>query len=212
MIVIACRTIEREVHAAMEACGFAGELRLIESGLHNMPKKLHARLQKELDACRNCDTVLLAMGFCGNSVVGLRAGNFQLVLPRVEDCISLLLGPAARPLDSYFLTQGWLDGERNIWCEYEYCVQKYGAELGREIFDQMFRNYRTITLLDTGCYDVAVAAAQARRIAGALSLRLCIRPGTLEALCRLLAGPWEDSRQFVIVPPHGELMVGEAQK
>lgn len=207
--VVACRTIERELRVAMDACAFAGETVWIESGLHNVPARLHERLQRALEECAPCDVVLLALGLCGNAVAGLQAGNFRMVLPRVEDCISLLLGgkDAERPIDAYFLTQGWLDGERNIWREYEYCINKYGKHLGREIFDQMFRNYRTLMLLDTGCYDMAPACAQARQIAETLGLELSLRQGTLHLIQELLTGPWTQER-FIVVEPGEKLHTG----
>lgn len=207
--LIACRTIERELRTAMAACGFEGELVLIESGLHNAPARLHARLQQALDDCEDCDAALLALGACGNAVSGLRAGDFQLILPRAEDCISLLLGGqnAQRPIDTYFLTQGWLEGERNIWCEYEHCIKRYGAACGREIFDQMFHNYRSITLLDTGCYDTESARVEARRIADVLGLELRLQRGTLRLLQELITGPWTPDR-FILTPPGEKLQTG----
>ena len=143
-VIIACQTLQNELEAAMAACNFSCEIRWIESGLHNVPKKLHATLQEHLDQCDGFDTVLLVMGYCGNSVADIETHDFQLVIPRVDDCISLLLGSVtSRRRQSaggctYFMTEGWLQGERNIWKEYEYAINKYGPELGQEIFDTMF--------------------------------------------------------------------------
>ena len=80
-IIVACKTLQNELAAAMSACGYSCEIRWIESGLHNFPKKLHNTLQDLLDQCTDCDTVLLAMGFCGNSVAGIQTHDFQLVMP-----------------------------------------------------------------------------------------------------------------------------------
>ena len=68
----------------------------LESGLHNWPDKLQNRIQELLDQCQSYDTVLLAMSFCGNSVAGLETRDFQLVIPRSDDCITLLLGSLTR--------------------------------------------------------------------------------------------------------------------
>ena len=127
----------------------------------------------------------------------------------MEDCISLLLGgqKAQRPIDAYFLTRGWLDGERNIWCEYLHCMQKYGKKLGQEIFDQMFHNYRALVLLDTGCYDMATAGAEARRIAEALGLEIQLKKGTLRLLMDLMTGSWTEDR-FIVTPPGECLRTG----
>ena len=133
-VLLACRTIEDEVLRVASETGFAGEVRWIESGLHNRPEVLRGRLQEELDRIDGADTVLLAFGYCGNSLVGLTAGGFRLVFPRADDCITLLLGSCARrqevsaEVGTYFLTKGWLEHETNLWAEHQAAVRKWGAE------------------------------------------------------------------------------------
>ncbi len=107
-VIIACKTIEQELNAAMEQTGCDYPVVWLEPGLHDVPKKLHETLEAHLDTVRGYDTVLLAMGFCGNSVVGLHTHDFELVIPRRDDCISLLLGDTQRPFAAVFLTEGWL--------------------------------------------------------------------------------------------------------
>lgn len=203
-VIIACQTIEDELRAAMAAEGVDYPIRWIEAGLHNVPRQLNARLQQELDACAGVDTVLLAMSFCGNSVVGLQTRDFQLVLPRCDDCITLLLGSVQRRQEAqytYFLTDGWLRGERNIWVEYETCIKRYGEKRGKWIFDTMFSNYRYLALVDTGAYDTRPAEAESKRIALRLGLEYRRMEGSLSHLRQLLRGDWTQER-FVRVPPH----------
>ncbi len=207
--LIACKTIENELHYSMKQTGCQYEICWFESGLHNYPKKLHRRLQETLDSCGDCETVLLAMGFCGNSIVGLKTGKSRLIIPKVDDCISLLLGSSANRQalsahDTYFMTEGWLKGERNIWKEYEYTMEKYGEETGKEIFDMMFQNYHALGMVDTGCYDMSYARKEAERICKKLNLTYRELPGTTSYLQELLTGPWTKER-FIIVPPHTQL-------
>ena len=124
-IMIACKTIERELKKAIRDTGISYPCTWLESGLHNYPEKLREALQKTLDEISSeTERVILAFGYCGNAVNGLKTGNFQLILPRVDDCITLMLGSFKKRQEisaeaaSYFLTKGWLDGERNIWAEY----------------------------------------------------------------------------------------------
>jgi len=206
-VVISCKTIEKELNAAMQLTDCAFPVRWLEPGLHNTPKILAGVLQENLDACYDADTVLLAMGFCGNSVVGLHTHNFQLVLPRVDDCISLMLGSMEerkKHFATYFMTEGWLKGERNIWKEYEYCIQRYGEKLGKTLFDMMFQNYHNLALINTGCYEMAPAEEETRKIADSLHLQYQEICGTLSYLQSLLRGPWPADR-FVIVPPNSVL-------
>lgn len=209
-VIIACKTIENELLCAMKNIQCNYPILWIESGLHNFPNKLRNKLQETMNQCQEYDVVLLAMGFCGNSVIGLQTGDYQLVIPHVDDCISLLLGSIQTRLDvsdrgsTYFLTEGWLKGERNIWKEYEYMIEKYGTELGEELFDTMFKNYRHIGLLDTGCYDLTPAIAESKKIAEQLRLNFRILPATNAYLQELVSGDW-DTEKFTIVPANSSV-------
>ena len=97
--VIACKTMEDELNWAMERTGSDYPVFWLEQGLHNVPKKLLDAVQTALDAA-GTERVLLAMGFCGNALVGLRVPAVELIVPRVDDCISLLLGSVKRRLVS----------------------------------------------------------------------------------------------------------------
>lgn len=206
-VILACQTIENELLAAMAAEGVNYPIRWIESGLHNVPKLLNQRLQEELDACREFDTVLLAMSFCGNSLIGLKTYDFRLVIPRSDDCITLLLGSIERRQEAqftYFLTEGWLKGERNIWVEYESCLNRYGEKRGKRIFDSLFANYKYIALVDTGAFDAQAAEEEARKIGERLGLEYRKMDGTLDHLRQLLREGWTQER-FVLIPHNTEV-------
>lgn len=106
------------------------------------------------------------------------------------------------------MTEGWLEGERNIWKEYEYTVNKYGSQLGQEIFDTMFHNYRNLALIDTGCYDMKKAIAETQEIAKKLNLTYIQIPGTIDYLIELLSLEWDPER-FIIVEPHSTLEMSQ---
>lgn len=203
-VIIACKTIENELLAAMKQMDCHFPVLWLESGLHNWPDKLRARIQELLDLCQEYDTVLLAMSFCGNSVVGLKTGAYQLVIPRSDDCITLLLGSCSRRKDikaTFFLTEGWLKGEMNLWKEYQTCLARYGEKRGKRIFSVMLAHYINLALLDTGCFDRAALEQQVKEIAATLGLEYMYLDGTLDHLKQLLTGPWEEER-FVLVPPN----------
>lgn len=203
-MIISCRTIENELLRTMELTHCQYPVYWLESGLHNWPDTLNTRIQDILDHCSGYDSVLLAMSFCGNAVVGLRTHDFQLVIPRCDDCITLLLGSLQRRKTvtaTYFLTEGWLRGERNIWVEYQHCLSKYGQKRGKIIFRTMLSNYKHMALLDTGCFDAETLETQVRQIAEALELSYVRLNGTLEYLNSLLGTYW-DPKRFVVVQPN----------
>lgn len=209
-LVIGCRTTENELLAAMEACSLRYDISWIEAGLHNVKKKLNQTLQERIDASPDYGRILFATGFCGNAVCGLTAGKAELVFPRVDDCVSFLFGSCRKKLlwnDSYFLTEGWLKGETNIWREYRRSLEKYGEAKTRQIFQVLFAHYRRIALLDTGCYDLDGTLPGAKQIADAFSLDLKVLPVSPDYFRALLTGPWDPAR-FLVVRP-GETVTGQ---
>ena len=216
--IICCRTIGDELAEAEKSTGTAYPVLWIESGLHNVPRKLHRVLQETVDEAERegAGRILLAMGFCGNSLENLQTEKAELILPRAEDCISLLLGSFKRRQEiqneagTYFMTKGWIEGERNIMREYEYTIEKYGEETGREIFDMMFGNYRRIGILDTGCYDMKPVLAETERMAASLQMKWELFRASNDYLKELLTGPWEADR-FVRLQPGEKLTLEHLQ-
>lgn len=200
-VVISCKTIEKELLAAMRESGYNYPVLFLEAGLHNTPGKLKDKIQNYLDRCAGFDTVLLAMGFCGNAVIGLRSHNFQFIMPRCNDCIDLLLGERARPFATIFLTEGWLTGGRHLGQEYDACLTKYGLEKGQRIFGVMLAHYRCLAMLDTKCFDTSAAAKDIQAIAKKLGLTYTVIEGSLDYLKNLLRGEWAKDR-FTILPPY----------
>ena len=202
-LIIGCRTLENELNRAIAECGCTYDIKWVESGLHNVPKKLMAALQSIIDTSSDYTHALFSMGYCGNSLSGLNSQNLTLIIPRFDDCISLLLGSnkaKKENLGTYYMTEGWLKGERNIWVEYEYAVGKYGKEQGEEIFRMMLGHYQFLAMLDTGCFDLTQAGQEARMISDTLHLEYMTIPATIEMIKRLLSCPWDDS-QFLHIPP-----------
>lgn len=210
-LVIGCKTLENELNTAIKACGKSCDVRWIDAGLHNVREKLNGALQDLLDASGGYERVLMATGFCGNAIAGLRTGPAPVVFPRVDDCTSFLFGGCKRRQnyqDAYFLTEGWLKGEKNIWAEYQYSLQKYGERRTSRIFQAMFAHYRRVVLLDTGCYPLEPSLAQARKIAGAFSLECEVVPVDISCLECLLTGPWGEEA-FLNVPPDTVITAGD---
>lgn len=202
--IIACRTLEKELLAAMEHTGCAYPVRWLEAGQHNRKDARRAEIQAALDQCAAFDTVLLAMTLCGGCATSLQSHNFRLVLPRCDDCITLLLGSQQIRKNhpaTYYLTEGWLTGKESIGTEYQRTIQKHGSQRADRIFSAMLANYEKMAFVDTGCGD---ASAKIQELAAVLGLTYTHIPGTLSYLEDLLRGGWTEDR-FVILEPHRTL-------
>ena len=113
--ILCCRTLEPEIRLAMEKCGCQWELEVLQENNHDVPNLLRRNIQEKLDAMTEVDRVLMAFAICGGSMVGLRTGDFELVIPRVDDCLSLLMGSMQRRKEALeggfgmFVTESWMN-------------------------------------------------------------------------------------------------------
>jgi hypothetical protein len=202
--IVACKTISNEVRKAITEAHVTHPVIWIESGLHNWPDKLRQKLQEQISCIDNVEYIIMAFGYCGNSLLGIESPNAKLVIPRVDDCISLLLGSyqkrqqMAAEMGTYFLTKGWMDYENNILEEYERCIERYGKEKADRVMKIMLENYKRLALIDTGAYDLDDCLGRSCGFACKLGLRHEVVPGSLDLLKKLLSGPWDED--FLIIP------------
>lgn len=204
-LIIACNTIVEELNMACSEVKCEYPIMWIESGLHLQPNSLKKRLQEELNSISNVDQVLLAFGFCGNSLLGLKPPSYKLIFPKVDDCITLLIGSREKrkevsgEMGTYFLTKGWLNYERNIWFEYQEAVKHYGQVRADRIFNLILGHYKRLGIIDTGAYNLSDLIKRTNIIADGFKLKHQVIPGTLRYIKKLLTGPWDE--EFVIINP-----------
>lgn len=210
--ILACETLRSEIEMIIAQKQLNSEVIWLESGLHNVPEKLHERLQHELDSITDCDRLLLGFGRCGNSVLGLRTGNYETIFPRVEDCISLFFGSDdarntyGREHAAIYMTEGWLRGESNIVSEYNHLYQKYDRETTESIIEMMYGHYRELALLDTGVYPIDRLYDETAVAENIIGLKRVCVPASLSYLEQLLTGPW-DEEKFCRIAPYSEIKI-----
>ncbi len=197
-LVLACGGLRR----ALEDLEPQLEVRFLDPELHRSPRRTRAALQGRLDRIRDVEQVALAWGLCGGAVVGLRCDAARLVLPRVHDCLGLLLAGEREP-GSYLLAAGWLEGRQDpLGILEDRWVPRVGRAEAERTVRRQFAGYRRLVLVDSGL-DRELRARAARN-AELLELPLEERPGDTRLLRRLVAGEW-DERDFVFVPPGQEV-------
>ncbi|MBN1629834.1 MAG: DUF1638 domain-containing protein, partial [Thermoleophilia bacterium] len=151
------------------------------------------------------EEVLFALGFCGNALQGLSARHLSLVVPRVDDCISLLLNRGCtreeipRNARHYYLTRGWFSHESSLKEAFDDWVVQFGEERAAGLRKKMFAGYERVNLIDTKAYDVAECLGQAQDIAADLELEHGIVQGSVQLLERLFKG--ERDSEIVVIPP-----------
>ena len=90
-VIIACRTLEREIQAAMKETGNSCLVYYLPLKYHVAPKEMAVELQRIIDSLSNVDEVLVCVSGCGGSTKDLKATTADIIIPKTRDCIDILL-------------------------------------------------------------------------------------------------------------------------
>ncbi|GHV32052.1 hypothetical protein AGMMS4952_21770 [Spirochaetia bacterium] len=205
--IVACKTLKPEIDMVMHAQGCDYPIAWIDSGKHVWPDKLRICIQETIDVIPPAyKTILLVFGFCGNAMVGIKAGEHQLVLPRAADCIPLFLGSQKKREEygvaTVFFTEGYLHSETNFITDYENYQKKYGNKRSLWVLKEMMKHYKNIAVIDTGAFDPPDVVTEVEPYAKILEIPVSLIPGNLRLIDALLSGNW-DNGEFLVIPSEG---------
>lgn len=211
-MMLACPTLKYEIDAIMAELDVDYPVFYIPDELHLRPENLRKYLADFIPRLRNVDYLLLPMGKCGEGTTGVPSGSCTLVLPRSEDCISLLLAEESldevnRPKYTYFFTQGWLDYEHAFTKEYVKTVEKYGQETADQLMGMMYGNYKYFGFVDTGYSDKEASIAEVEPLAKTVNTEIVELNAPLSMLRKMLALDFDDDN-FLLVPPNSTVDFG----
>src|ERR1017187_5097247 len=118
--LIACQVLTREMNRVLPRSSHSIEVEMLTMGLHDLGASMLPHLQERIDAAdgNGYDAILLGYALCGRGTEGLRAGKTQLVLPRVHDCIGLLMA-SQRGYPAYFENHPGVYYRSPGWIEYQ---------------------------------------------------------------------------------------------
>jgi hypothetical protein len=225
IVVIACQVLQ-DLLGDLLPEGLAQRVLYMDYGLHRVPGKMTGTLQETLDGLEEPSLVLLGYGLCGTGLKGLQAGRHTLLVPRVDDCIALLLGSYRAYMrefqeipGTYYLSKGWLESGSHPLKEYEEYVPRYGAKEAMWIMDQQYQHYERLVLVAHKESDLEAYRDQAQEVA-----QFCARwdmryeeilgsDGYIRQLVELVqqAADTETvaldgaSQDFLLIPPGGEI-------
>jgi hypothetical protein len=200
--IIACQVVIEEMLPLLPQ---GVECETLDFGLHVNPEKLKKTLQEKIDASEK-GTILLGYGLCSRAVVGLRSETCSLVVPRVDDCISIFLGSREAYLrqmkaepGTYYLTKGWIEAGDNLFGSYHQMVERYGPEQAERLIKRMLQNYTRLVFINTGKYQVEHYREYSKQMASRYDLRFEEITGSPTLVAEMINGPWDGD--FVVVPP-----------
>lgn len=213
--LIGCPSTKNEV-VAMGTCPTI-DYEFLDFSLHALPYELHTALQRSIDASQHYDLIILTYGRCSRAVAGLVSVAVPLILPKVHDCISLLLGAdvrrqqlSARNPAVYYFSQGWLDYGRDPYAEYLEYVDKYGQENAAYLIQTLYGRYQETVFVRT-CDGEKLEECRRRveMIAGFFNWRVSELAGDLGLLTKLVNG--KPCPAVIRVQPGNPIIIDEGE-
>lgn len=220
--IIACPSVQPELEMLAAQAGSKIALRFLEMGLHERSTQaLRTALQAAINETKNADAVALGYGLCNRGVIGLQARDLPVIIPRVHDCIGLLLGSRKRYVTelekepgSFFQSPGWLKAARDVrQPEFTFnpnanlsrkrLVQRYGKEAAAYLmqqFEAFSRRYRRLAFIATPVPVIDKWERQAIDIATKQEWDYVRLDGDISWLQRLISGTWNDSEFLTVLP------------
>ena len=175
--LISCAMLADEVNHILQQTNIDLPVIWVERGLHSTPEKLNRILQHYIDALQNQDEILLTFGLCGNGTTGLISKHTLLRLPRFDDCINQLLCKKPRTLDKEAILQ-----------QYQILSRQYEPEMRNMILQTMYDGYHTLSVINTGCFDLKPVEQYADQAAACLNFTRNTVSGNISTLEHLIVG------------------------
>lgn len=194
-LLLACEVMREEL-LRIPAAGVL-EREFLSMGLHVAPARLRAALAEALARPRAVERVVLGFGLCGNALDGLVSPHAPLVIPRVHDCIPLLAGaalPEAGPAlerGTFYLSGGWMEGERTLFSEHQRAVARFGPAKALRVLHTMLGAYQRFVFLGTDHPRRGAREREARELSALVGLPLDVVEARRGRLERLVNGPWD---------------------
>ncbi|MGI6449161.1 MAG: DUF1638 domain-containing protein [Desulfitobacteriia bacterium] len=195
-IILCCEILKNELNKALRQAGLSIPVIYISSDYHINPAKLRAKLQSTIDSLTGYDRILMGYGCCGQALVGLKATTAALVIPKVDDCIEIILSKTGEKFErrkaTYFLSKGWLESTRGIFYEHDQMVKKYGEARAKRLLHAMLHQYKYLMFIDTGVseepeeQDLKNLLATSEKFASMAGLELICEKGEIWLLEKLV--------------------------
>jgi hypothetical protein len=190
----------------------------LDYGLHLVPKNLTATVQKTINTVAEPSLIILGYGLCGNGLNGIEAGQHTLLVPRADDCISILMGSYDSYIKefnenpgTYYLTKGWLESGSDPLKEYHKLVEKYGAETAEWLMNEQYQNYKRLVLIAHTQEDLETYRPRAREVAkycerwGMQYSELVGSDAYVGGLVKAVTTLEESDENFLLIPPGGTI-------
>jgi hypothetical protein len=222
--LLGCDVFMRELCLLIAQSPHTFDVEFTEKDSHDHSDNLRDIIQQKIDQCdgKNYDAILLAYGLCGNSTVGLRAGDTQLIIPRAHDCCTIFLGskemfqqhfqenpsqpfsaPGYMERSDTMLHAGFGSEDMENDAVYKEYAEKYGEENARYIYETMYgsiKKHSKLVYIEIPETANPAIADQCRKRANEAGLEFVFLQGSIKLLRDLVYGNWNEE-DFLVVQP-----------
>lgn len=206
--IVACRIMQPELEKIRQA-GDGVEIRYLDQGLHMTPRKMAPAIQEQIDQVSgDCTEVVLGYGLCANGIVGVRAPEQGLYVPRCHDCIALFMGSfkayqraIKKQPGTFYLTAGWIEGRKD---PLSYMEDRYVPRMGRQTAEwgmkEELKHYTHFVLINTGAGNLAFLRKQTLYNAAFFGKQYEEMSGSLSIFKKIVLKPLDGDDFFFITP------------
>lgn len=208
-LIITCSSLKEYVDMAQRTQNTCMDVLVIDRLYHVEPEKMKQEIEKAIAGLPGeIDTLLIAMGFCGG-VWDHVSFDKRVVIPRVDDCVSMLLQkddvyhPNLKETGHLYLYEKNPADFSAVSLMRDYAgMDPVFAGMDNDLlFHMWFDQYHYLDIIDTGmndCYseDYVYAAQENADMIGAV---LDYAQGSNRMLEKLVSGRWDE--QFLVAQP-----------
>ena len=217
IVIISCAVFQHLLEDMLPR-DLSTEVTFLDYGLHLVPKNLTATVQKTIDSVHEPSLIVLGYGLCGNGLKGIEAGQHSLLVPRADDCISILMGSYDTYMKefngnpgTYYLTKGWLESGSDPLKEYHNMVEKYGAETAEWLMNEQYQNYKRLVLIAHTQEDLEAYRPRAKEVAkyceqwGMQYSEMVGSDAYIGGLVQAITALQESNDDYLMIPPGGSI-------
>ena len=208
-VILACTSLKDYVDEAQKRLGTNIKAIYVSRLYHRDPKEMREHILEKLDNLpEGTENVLVCMGYCGGSWEGVAKNSCRIVLPRIDDCVSLVMQLTDEPKsnlkeDTHFYVRDKDPSKESIKAIFEHMANAQNLDQEtREKYHKHWQDmYEEIDIIDTPINDARSQEYydKVKVDADWLDARLEYVMGGTHMIEKLIKGDWDD--QFLVLEP-----------
>ncbi|MBQ4467273.1 MAG: DUF1638 domain-containing protein [Firmicutes bacterium] len=208
-VILACTSLKDYVDEAQKRLGTNIKAIYVSRLYHRDPKEMREHILEKLDNLpEGTENVLVCMGYCGGSWEGVAKNSCRIVLPRIDDCVSLVMQLTDEPKsnlkeDKHFYVRDKDPSKESIKAIFEHMANAQNLDQEtREKYHKHWQDmYEEIDIIDTPINDARSQEYydKVKVDADWLDARLEYVMGGTHMIEKLIKGDWDD--QFLVLEP-----------